>query len=208
MIPTIFELLRHMDAGRDHVLGEAGSGLCLARSLAELHGGSITASSEGTGKGSELVGLPELGEVLAPTRLLSTRPAREPGPNKPDCRRILVVDDNVDAARSLAKVLTLLHGQEVQVGHDGPSALEIAETFRPQIVLLDIGLPGMNGHEVAVRLRLRPWFEGCLLVAVTGWGQEKDRAKSFAAGFDHHLVKPVNRETIQHLLEGTLQPPR
>ncbi len=121
---------------------------------------------------------------------------------KPACRRILVVDDNIDAARSLAKVLTLLHGQNVAVAHDGPSALETAEAFRPQIVLLDIGLPGMSGHEVAEQLRRRPWFEGVLLVAVSGWGQEKDRTASLAAGFDHHLVKPVNQATLQKLLAG------
>jgi len=126
---------------------------------------------------------------------------------KPACRRILVVDDNIDAARSLAKVLTLLHGQNVEVAHDGPSALETAEAFRPQIVLLDIGLPGMSGHEVAEQLRRRPWFEGVLLVAVSGWGQEKDRAASLAAGFDHHLVKPVNQATLQKLLIGDRSTP-
>jgi len=124
---------------------------------------------------------------------------------KPVCRRILVVDDNIDAARSLAKVLTLLHGQNVEIAHDGPSALETAEAFRPQIVLLDIGLPGMSGHEVAEQLRRRPWFEGGLLVAVTGWGQESDRATSRATGFDHHLVKPVSQATLQNLLEGNLR---
>ncbi len=126
---------------------------------------------------------------------------------KPACRRILVVDDNIDAARSLAKVLTLLHGQNVEVAHDGPSALETAEAFRPQIVLLDIGLPGMSGHEVAEQLRRRPWFEEVLLVAVSGWGQEKDRAASLAAGFDDHFVKPVNQATLQKLLAGDRSTP-
>jgi two-component system CheB/CheR fusion protein len=118
------------------------------------------------------------------------------------CHRILVVDDNIDAARSLAKVLTLLHGQIVQVVHDGPSALELAESFLPQVVMLDIGLPGMNGFDLAEEFRRRPWFEGCMLIAVTGWGQEKDRARSRAARFDHHLVKPVDQATIQALLAG------
>lgn len=116
-----------------------------------------------------------------------------------------MVDDNVDAAISLAKVLRLLYGQEVQMSHDGPSALEVAETFCPEIVLLDIGLPGMSGHEVATIMRTRPWCETCLLVAVTGWGQESDREKSLASGFDVHLVKPVNPETIRDLLTGKLQ---
>lgn len=123
---------------------------------------------------------------------------------KPECRRILVVDDNIDAARSLAKVLTLLHGQKVATAHDGPSALETAESFHPQIVLLDIGLPGMSGHEVAEQMRRKPWFEGCMLVAVTGWGQDKDRAISRAVGFNHHLVKPVSQATIKELLDGKL----
>lgn len=130
--------------------------------------------------------------------------SREPGSPISVCHRILVVDDNIDAAKSLAKVLTLLHGQKVVVAHDGPSALEAAETLHPQIVLLDIGLPGMSGHEVAERLRDKPWFEGCVLVAVTGWGQEKDRVTSRAAGFDHHFVKPVTQATLRELLDGRL----
>ena len=115
-------------------------------------------------------------------------------------RRILVVDDNVDAARSLARLLARLYGQEVRVAHDGPEALAVAEEFRPEVVLLDIGLPGMDGYEVARRLRERPEFEGTLLVALTGWGQESDVERSRAAGFDHHLVKPANPEAILELL--------
>ena len=176
------------------------------RSLVELHGGSISARSDGPGRGSEfVVRLPALDPPPAST---TTRPARKLEPEKPPSRRVLVVDDNIDAARSLAKVLTLLYGQEVQVAHDGPSAIETAETFRPEIVLLDIGLPGMSGHEVACTMRRRPWCESCLIVAVTGWGQDKDREKSRAAGFDLHLVKPVNPETIRDLLVGKLQPAR
>ena len=154
---------------------------------------------------------PELviGQRRIENRQVPDLPTPELAPNatatKPSRHRILVVDDNVDAARSLAKVLTVLHAQDVEVAHDGLSALEKAEAFRPQIVLLDIGLPGMSGHEVGQRLRCRPWFEGCLLVAITGWGQEKDRATSQAAGFDYHLVKPVDHATIVNLLSG---PPR
>jgi CheY-like chemotaxis protein len=123
---------------------------------------------------------------------------------KPDRRRILVVDDNIDAAKSLTRVLTLIFGQEVDVAHDGPSALRAAESFRPEIVFLDIGLPGMTGLDVAARIRERPWSELHLLVAVTGWGQQKDREKSRAAGFDLHLVKPVKPEIIRDLLFGKL----
>jgi CheY-like chemotaxis protein len=115
-------------------------------------------------------------------------------------RRVLVVDDNVDAAVSLARVLERHEGQEVRVAHDGPSALEAAEAFRPEVVLLDIGLPGMDGHEVARRLRGRPEFERALIVALTGWGQESDRRRSGEAGFDHHLVKPVDPDELRGLL--------
>jgi CheY-like chemotaxis protein len=118
----------------------------------------------------------------------------------PPRRRILVVDDNVDAATSLARLLSRLMGQEVRVAHDGPTALEIAEEFRPEVVLLDIGMPGMDGNEVARRLRERPEFEETLLVALTGWGQEADVERSRAAGFDHHLVKPASPEAILGLL--------
>ena len=116
-------------------------------------------------------------------------------------RRILVVDDNADAANSLARLLSRLHGQEVRVAHDGPEALEIAEAFRPEVVILDIGLPGMDGHEVARRLRERPESDGTLLVALTGWGQEQDRLRSQESGFHLHLVKPVEPEAIRRLVE-------
>lgn len=106
----------------------------------------------------------------------------------------------MDAAVSLARLLGRLHGQEVRVAHDGPSALAVAEEFRPEVVLLDIGLPGMDGHEVARRLRGRPEFEGVLIVALTGWGQGDDRRRSQEVGIDHHLVKPVDPESLKNLL--------
>ena len=125
-----------------------------------------------------------------------------------------MVDDNVDAAKSLARLLARLYGQEVRVAHDGPEALDVAGEFRPEVVLLDIGLPGMDGNEVARRLRERPEFEETLLVALTGWGQESDVERSRAAGFDHHLVKPADPEAILELLNdfesgfGSMTPPR
>jgi CheY-like chemotaxis protein len=163
---------------------------------------------EGPEERRELANGLRLGEDAQALHSPSQELARGSNSREPVCRRILVVDDDIDAARSLAKVLTLLHGQKVEIAHDGPSALEMAESFRPQIVLLDISLPGMSGHEVAEQLRRRPWFEGCMLVAVTGWGQENDRATSHAAGFDYHLVKPVDHATIQSLLDGQLRPNR
>ena len=207
MISTIYACFARIGERGDHALGGLGIWPCLTRGLLKVQDGSMTASIEGPGESSPFVPCrPAVADIPAPTRSPSPGLSPEPDSFKPACRRILVVDDNIDAARSLAKVLTLLHGQNVEVAHDGPSALETAEAFRPQIVLLDIGLPGMSGHKVAEQLRRRPWFEGGVLVAVTGWGQEKDRATSRAAGFDHHLVKPVNQATLQNLLDGNLGP--
>jgi CheY-like chemotaxis protein len=207
MISAIFAWFARIGERGDHALGGLGIWPCLTRRLLKVQDGSMTANIEGPGESSPFVPRrPAVADIPAPTRSPSPGLSPEPDSFKPACRRILVVDDNIDAARSLAKVLTLLHGQNVEVAHDGPSALETAEAFRPQIVLLDIGLPGMSGHKVAEQLRRRPWFEGGVLVAVTGWGQEKDRATSRAAGFDHHLVKPVNQATLQNLLDGNLGP--
>jgi CheY-like chemotaxis protein len=207
MISTIYAWLARIGERGNHALGGLGFWPCLPHGLLKVQDGSMTASIEGPAESSAFVPRqPAVADIPAPPRSPSPGLAPEPDSFKPACRRILVVDDNIDAARSLAKVLTLLHGQNVEVAHDGPSALETAEAFRPQIVLLDIGLPGMSGHEVAEQLRSRPWFEGGLLVAVSGWGQERDRAASRAAGFDHHLVKPVNLATLQNLLDGNLRP--
>ena len=156
-------------------------------------------AQRGAGHGQRVRGpaalLAQPGEVVTPDR------GRLRGPDgKPPRRRILVVDDNVDAARSLARLLARLYGQEVRVAHDGPEALAVAGEFRPEVVLLDIGLPGMDGNEVARRLRGRPEFEKTLLVALTGWGQEADVERSRSAGFDHHLVKPASPEAILELL--------
>ena len=161
---------------RDHAQGGLGIGLSLVRTLVEMHGGSIAARSEGPGTGSEFV--VRLPVLAAAPEAEAPRPGPSPGarPSRPPRRRILVVDDNVDAAKSLARLLARLYGQEVRVAHDGPEALAVAEEFRPEVVLLDIGLPGMDGNEVARRLRERPEFDGTLLVALTGWGQEADLA--------------------------------
>jgi CheY-like chemotaxis protein len=180
--------------------GTGKIGLNLARDLIERRGGSIKARSEGPGQASESVDrLP--GEVSV-TPLPAPSTSRANALDSPARRRILVVDDNEDAAKSLAKVLTVLYGQDVRVAHDGPTALATADAFEPEIVFLDIGLPGMSGLEVASILRDRPWSDRCRLAAVTGRGQQMDRERSRAAGFDFHLVKPVRPDDLHIILAG------
>ncbi len=181
--------------------GGLGIGLALARQLALMHGGSLTAASDGPGKGSVFtLRLPvEAGEAN-PSEALPPVPAIPVTP-----RRVLVVDDNVDAARTLAELLSL-DGHEAHVAHDGPSAVEAARRLHPDIAILDIGLPGFSGLEVARRLRADPSVEGVLLVALSGWVQPEDLVRSREAGFDHHLAKPVGASTLAFLfsLAGSL----
>ena len=206
MLPKIFDMFVQLEDHKAHAQGGLGIGLCLVRTLVELHEGSITVHSDGLGTGSEfavrLPILPVAGVVRAPA------PNQRGGSSAtPPRRRILVVDDNMDAAKSLARLLERLHGQEVRVAHDGPEALAVADEFRPEVVLLDIGLPGMSGYEVAEHLRGLPEFEETLIVALTGWGQEDDRRRSRGAGIDHHLVKPVDPEALTRLLATPLLNP-
>ena len=199
LLPQVFDLFTQEGRSLSRSQGGLGIGLTLVRNLVEMHGGSVSARSEGLGRGSEFVV-----RLPAPAAMATTAPQEgrsASGAGYPR-RRILVVDDNVDSAKSLARLLERLYGQEVRVAHDGPEALAAAEEFRPELVLLDIGLPGMDGNEVARRLRSRPEFEGTRIVALTGWGQESDVERSRAAGFDHHLVKPADTEAILELIAG------
>ena len=171
-----------------------GVGLALARSIVELHGGSIEARSEGEGKGAEfVVRLPASG---APHAVKAPQDAEAPGSGM--ARRVLVVDDNVDAATTLTFFLKAL-GHETRMAYNGEQALQAFDEFRPQIVLLDIGLPGISGYEVARRIRSRK-HSGVRIVAVTGWGQPEDRRQSAEAGFDLHLVKPVDEQQLLQVL--------
>ena len=163
-----------------------------------MHGGTVEGRSEGPGRGSEFVVRSAVGLPAGPPRD-GEEEEKRPLHACPPARRILVVDDNVDSAESLGTMLKLM-GNEVRIAHDGPSALEAAEAFLPDIVLLDIGMPGMDGYEVARRLRRTPALKHALLVAQTGWGQEEDRRRSEQAGFDHHLVKPVDLAVLASLL--------
>jgi CheY-like chemotaxis protein len=199
MLPRIFEMFTQVDHRSTRAQGGLGIGLGLVKSLVEMHGGTITAGSDGPGMGSEfVVRLPALPSGWEPPAVVTPRVRATPASGTP--HRILVVDDNADAALSLAKLLTRLYGKEVRVAHDGPEALTAVEEFEPEVVLLDIGMPGMDGYEVARQLRRRPAFAGTMLVALTGWGQESDRQESREAGFDRHLVKPVNPEEIRALM--------
>jgi two-component system CheB/CheR fusion protein len=195
MLPRVFDLFQQADRVEGRVSEGLGIGLTLVRRLVELHGGRVTAHSQGPGRGSEfVVRLPLPAEA---PRAGAGRAAR--GPVKAPGRRVLVVEDNPDAAESLALLLRAA-GHEVRVAADGPAALEAAAAFRPQVVLLDIGLPKMDGYEVARRLRRGAGRDGLLLVALSGYGQEEDRRRSRAAGFDAHLVKPADLDALQELL--------
>jgi CheY-like chemotaxis protein len=169
-------------------------GLALVNGLTELHGGSVEVSSEGLGHGSEFI-------VKLPVLTTDVMPALQVDAPTATVRRsrILVADDNTDAADSLAMILEMA-GHDVRVVHDGRAALSVAQSFRPDIVLLDIGMPQLNGYEVAQALRQEPWGGNITLIALTGWGQESDRLKAMDAGFDRHLTKPVDPDTLEQLM--------
>lgn len=194
-LDSVFDMFTQIDRTLERSQGGLGVGLTLVKRLVELHGGSVSARSEGTGRGSEfVVRLPVLIEkpkakTAAP---VLDQPAASP-------HRILIVDDNKDAATSLAMLLGLT-GNETETAHDGIEAYAAAERFRPDVMLLDIGLPKLNGYEVCRRIREQPWGRKMLLIALTGWGQEEDRRQSKVAGFDHHMIKPLDVAVLGKLL--------
>ncbi|WP_071325041.1 hybrid sensor histidine kinase/response regulator [Janthinobacterium sp. 1_2014MBL_MicDiv] len=202
-IATVFDMFTQVGQNMGRAQGGLGIGLSLVRRLAELHGGSATAASPGAGLGSTFsVRLPLL--AVAPAAPAETAIPAYPASGRHF--RVLVVDDNVDAADTLAAVLDMM-GHATQVAHDGAQALAMAPHFLPDVIFLDIGLPGMNGYEVARALRQTPAGAAAVLVALTGWGAENDRSQSSAAGFDHHLTKPANLLAIGELL-ATLSTPK
>jgi CheY-like chemotaxis protein len=161
-----------------------------------MHGGSVRVHSEGEGAGTEfIVRLPLAASQSAGTERKTGAPSTRALPPQ----RVLVVDDNRDAAHSLGMLMTFL-GAEVRAAHDGPTALAVIDTFKPNVVLLDIGMPEMDGYEVAQHIRQREDSAGILLIALTGWGQDEDRRRTREAGFDHHLVKPADISSLQALL--------
>ncbi|HEX2138616.1 MAG TPA: ATP-binding protein, partial [Woeseiaceae bacterium] len=194
-LETVFEMFAQVHGSDEHVTGGLGIGLTLVKRLVELHNGSIEARSDGRGKGSEfIVRLP-----AAAARLPGGEPQRGDQAAAPVSRRILVVDDNRDSADSLGMLLQL-QGHETCVAYDGLAAVTEAERFKPEIVLLDLGLPKLNGIEACRRIRNEPWGREMMIVALTGWGQEKDRRRSSDAGFDEHIVKPVEPQVLSRLL--------
>jgi PAS domain S-box-containing protein len=197
-LPTVFDLFMRTDRLPPASQSGLGIGLTLARGLTELHGGSIEVSSEGLARGSEFrVRLPIIAPEVEAPHEPPPAPVAEPA-HRP--HRILVVDDNADAAESLAELLTLI-GNETYTAPDGETALERAAQLRPEVVLLDIGLPGISGHDVARAIRAEPWGGETMLIALTGWGQPEDRARSREAGFNHHLVKPVDLTNLEAILD-------
>jgi signal transduction histidine kinase/ActR/RegA family two-component response regulator len=184
-----------------HGQGGLGIGLALVKGLVALHGGAVEARSEGAGRGSTfVVRLPHAPSPEAP----APEPERRHAADTARAHRILIADDNRDAAESLALYLTL-GGHEVRTAYDGLEALHAAQSFEPDIALLDVGMPGLDGYELAQRLRAEPWGGDTLLVAITGWGQEEDKRRAREAGFDHHLTKPVDVETLSALVNDGLR---
>jgi signal transduction histidine kinase len=195
-LASIFDMFTQVDGSRERAQGGLGIGLTLVKRLVEMHDGTVEARSEGPGRGSAfVVRLPVLTEGPKPAAH-ATAAARE---RAAVARRMLVVDDNPDSAESLSMLLQV-SGHETATAHDGLEALAEAERFRPEVVLLDIGLPLLNGYDAARRIREQPWGKDMVLVALTGWGQEEDRRKSKEAGFDLHLVKPVDLDLLMERL--------
>jgi CheY-like chemotaxis protein len=204
MLPRVFEMFMQVPRGAQPQAG-LGVGLTLARRLVELHGGTLVAHSAGLGQGSQFVLRlpPDCVRVEPPAVAADSQSGTAPAVA---ARRVLVVDDNVDAAESLAALLEH-DGHDVHVAHDGEQALQAVQRLQPSVVLLDIGLPRLDGYEVARRIRLMPGGDAISLVATTGWGQQKDRERSHTAGFDHHLVKPVDPDAIRRLIDQLVELP-
>ena len=201
MIPRIWEMFVQVDTSPDRTRNGLGIGLSLARQLVHLHGGSIECTSPGAGKGSTFtVRLPTVSPGLANVSDVGVTQSNA-GPSI--AGRILIVDDNQDSAQSLG-VLLGKWGHDVELAYDGPSALEIARTFRPELVFLDIGMPRMNGYEVARRLREDARLAGTRFIVLSGYGAEVDHIRSKEAGFDHHLVKPVDPRRLPEVITSVL----
>jgi signal transduction histidine kinase/CheY-like chemotaxis protein len=204
MLPKVFDMFTQANRSLDRSQGGLGIGLSLVRGLVEMHGGSVEVHSDGQGKGSEF--------IVRLSVLLSARRGKQPVDGTGDNGRgssklrILVVDDNEDSAISLGLMLEIM-GHATCTAHDGLQAVKVAESFRPDVVLLDIGLPRLNGYDACRRIREQPWGESLVLIALTGWGQAEDKRRSKEAGFNFHMVKPVDPTALEKLLAGLLVTP-
>lgn len=197
MLPRVFDIFSQEREAASQRQGGLGIGLTLVANLVRMHGGSVEARSAGLGLGSEfIVRLPLMPRMAQ----AEEQGASGGGATEDSAQRVLIVDDNRDAAETLSMLLEFMGSKAVKVAHDGPAALAEMETFQPDVVLLDIGMPGMDGNEVARRIREQPRFASTRLVALTGWGQEEDRRRTQESGFDHHLTKPVDIAALQSLL--------
>ena len=195
MLESVFDMFTRVHSSRDDAFGGLGIGLTLVRSMVELHGGTVTAESKGVNQGSTFtVRLPRVQQLAAQPAERTAAPAKGVV-----MKRVLIADDNLDAAESLQLWLEMA-GHQVQIATNGVVALSVAESFKPDVALLDIGMPGMTGFDVAKKIREAPWGENIVLVALTGWGQEEDRRQTADAGFDHHLTKPVPPDAIEALI--------
>lgn len=198
LLTRVFDMFAQVDQSLERAQGGLGIGLTLVKRLVEMHGGSVEAQSEGPGTGSTFVVHLPIAPMPSPT---ATAPGDLNGETSPAAtgQRILVADDNKDAADSLSTMLRLM-GNETRTVHDGMGAVEEAEAFRPDVILLDIGMPKMNGYEAARQIRKQPWGADALVIAITGWGQEEDKRKAWEAGFDYHVTKPVDPAALFKLL--------
>jgi PAS domain S-box-containing protein len=196
MLSNIFDMFTQVDRSLERSTGGLGIGLTLVQQLVKMHDGQVEVSSDGPGQGSEFTVRLPLGAIL-PDEL--PEPQASPSVSAPGHRRILVVDDNKDSADSLAMLLKLT-GHDSHVAHDGLQAVELAERLRPGVIVLDIGLPRLNGYDACRRIRETAWGGEVVMIALTGWGQEEDRKRSKEAGFDYHIVKPVDHVELMRLL--------
>jgi CheY-like chemotaxis protein len=196
-ITKIFNMFAQIEPGRSRAEGGLGIGLALAKGLVELHGGNIDASSPGLGQGSEFaVSLP-ISLIVPSAEQSPLHLDSEPRPAVSKC--ILVADDNRDGAETMGMLLQM-SGHVVHLAHSGTEAYEVAKRVRPDIAVLDIGMPDITGYEVAEKIRREAWGESVMLIAITGWGQAEDKRRAVAAGFDHHLTKPVDPNQLEELL--------
>jgi PAS domain S-box-containing protein len=199
-LESVFDMFSQLEPALDRAKGGLGIGLALVRGIVELHGGGIQAASAGPGLGSEFtVRLPLLATASCAADAPEGQDAQAGSPEMPEAMRVLVVDDNPDAAEALAMALGM-YGCDTRMAHTAQSALALTPSFGPDAVLLDIGLPDLNGYELARRLRSLPGGAGMTVIATTGWGQDKDRQRAFEAGCDHHLTKPIDVERLRGLL--------